>query len=363
MATPVCRWGILGTATIARKNWKSIFLSGNGRLVAVASRSVERSRQYIADYQKTVPFDPAPIPCGSYEELLARTDIDAVYIPLPTGVRKEWVLRAAAAGKHVLVEKPVGVTSADVEEMIAACRKQNVQLMDGVMFMHSQRLNKLRATLDDGQSVGKIKRIVSHFSFNAPAEFLQNNIRVSNDLEPLGALGDLGWYNIRLTLWALKYQMPHTVTGRMLTAGAGGKVPLEFSAELFFADGVSASFYCSFLTENQQWGNISGDKGFVTIPDFVLPWYGPEAAFNVTNAVFRIDGCEFHMEDHTRRVSVAEYSDGVPNAQEVNLFRTFGDLALSGKTDPHWGEIALKTQRVMDACLKSARQNGAAVTL
>jgi predicted dehydrogenase len=70
--------------------------------------------------------------------------VDAVYIPLPTGLRKEWVLRAAAAGKHVLCEKPCGLSLAEVREMTDACRENRVQFMDGVMFMHNPRMRRLR---------------------------------------------------------------------------------------------------------------------------------------------------------------------------------------------------------------------------
>lgn len=357
-----CRWGILGAAVIARKNWQSLRQSGNSRLVAVASRSLDRSRQFIAECQASVPFETVPEALGSYEELLARKDIDAVYIPLPTGVRKEWVIKAARAGKHVMAEKPVGTTLADVREMTAACEQQGVQFMDGVMFMHSERLPQLRAVLDDGQSVGKIRRIATQFSFNANADFHQSNIRVQDSLEPYGCLGDLGWYNIRFILWTLGYAMPTSVTGRILNATAGG-VPLEFSAELFFPDDVSASFYCSFLTENQQWANISGTKGFATVRDFVLPFYGNEVGFSVTNAAFQVTGCEFNMEDHTRQHRVPEYSNSHPTAQETRLFRKFSELVLSGKPDPFWPEISVKTQQVMDLCLASAREDGCRLAL
>src|SRR6185369_7862941 len=113
MPQPLCRWGILGTANIARKNWKAIRNAGNSTVVAVASRDRARAQTYIDECQAHVPFAPAPAACGSYAELLDRRDVDAVYIPLPTGVRKEWVIRAAEAGKHVLCEKPCGVTVAD----------------------------------------------------------------------------------------------------------------------------------------------------------------------------------------------------------------------------------------------------------
>ncbi|MEY2467177.1 MAG: hypothetical protein QOD03_1698, partial [Verrucomicrobiota bacterium] len=89
------RWGILGTAKIARKNWKAIRHSDNSIVTAVASRNVERSRQFIAECQREDSFESMPLAFGSYEELLASREVDAVYIPLPTGLRKEWVIRAA----------------------------------------------------------------------------------------------------------------------------------------------------------------------------------------------------------------------------------------------------------------------------
>jgi predicted dehydrogenase len=361
MSEQLCRWGILGAASIARKNWKAIRNSGNATVAAVASRTPDRARQFIAECQSHAPFDPPPAACGRYEDLLARADVDAVYVPLPTGIRKNWVIRAAEAGKHVLCEKPCGVDAGEVREMLAACRANRVQFMDGVMFMHSARLSRLREVLDDGQSVGEIRRITAQFSFHAPEGFLAQNIRAQHDLEPLGCLGDLGWYTIRLILWTLGYQMPERVTGRLLREhGGSGRpgVPLEFAAELLFADGVSAGFYCSFLAENQQWANISGSKGYLHVADFVLPWFGSELTFDVTNAAYRILGCDFNMESHSRRFTVAEYSNSFANSQEAHMIRRFSEIVLSGKLDPSWGEIALATQSVLDACLRSARDGG-----
>lgn len=362
MSNAVCRWGILSAAHIARKNWLAIWNSENAVVTAVASRNKEKAQKFIDECNAHSSFDPKPVALGSYEELLKRTDIDSVYIPLPTGMRKEWAIRAAEAGKHVLAEKPVGCNSAEAAEIIAACRKNNVQFMDGVMFMHSQRLNKLRETLNDGKSVGQLRRITSQFSFCGTEEFAKSNIRASGELEPLGCIGDLGWYNIRFSLWVMNYEMPLRVSGRTLTearrADSAAPVPTEFSGELFFANGISASFYCSFITETQQWANISGTKGYTYVNDFVVPFYGNEIAFSVTNGGLNQKSCSFHMEDHTRRVAVHEYSDGWANSQETNLFRNFSQLVLSGKPDPVWGDIALKTQQVLDACLASAREDG-----
>jgi predicted dehydrogenase len=367
MQKTICRWGILGTANIARKNWQAIRRASNCTLTAVASRDLDRSRRYIGQCQQCVPFDPSPRALGSYEELLASNDVDAVYIPLPTGIRKPWAIRAAEAGKHVLVEKPVGATAQDAEEIVAACRRHGVQFMDGVMFMHSRRMERLREILADGQSIGTLKRITSQFTFGATSEFFARNIRAHGQLEPLGCLGDLGWYCIRFILWAMNWELPTSVSGHILAEhrrpDSPTAVPIDFSAELSFAGGVSAAFYCSFLAGIQQWANVAGTNGFLYLPDFVLPWRGDEVAFTLSNPVHTITGCDFNLEEHQRRFAVREDSNSTENSQEANMFRRFAELALAGKPDDRCGDIALKTQQVLDACLRSARSGGNAVDL
>lgn len=366
MSERKCRWGVLGTAVIAQKNWQAIRNTGNGVITAVASRDPLKAAEFIRLRQRECPFDQEPDPC-TYDALLKRSDVDAVYIPLPTGLRKEWVIKAAQAGKHVMCEKPCAPSAEDLHEMIEACRQHNVQFMDGVMYMHSARMPAIRQILDEGVTVGEIRRIYSQFSFCAPEEFTRNNIRVSSVLEPQGCLGDLGWYTIRFTLWAMNGLLPRQVIGRQIAqhgrADSPGSVPMEFTGELLFDGGVSAGFYVSFRTQHQQWVNISGTRGFLTVPDFVLPNYGSEVAFQVVNNDFSIDGCEFHMRNATRRVAVQEYSNSEANSQETNLFRNFSTLALSGRPDPYWPDISIKTQRVMDACLESAAQDSRPVTL
>ena len=341
------RFGFLSTAQIGRMNWKAICHSGNAIVTAVASRDVARSRKFIETCQAAAPFEQAPAALGSYEELLAAKNVDAVYIPLPTGLRKEWVIRAAEAGKHVVCEKPCAVDAAALEEMIAACRRNRVQFMDGVMFMHNVRLDAIRRVLDDGESIGQIKRIMTLFTFQSGENFLRTNIRAQSGLEPAGCLGDLGWYCIRFILWALQWQMPREVTGRILSdSGAGlaqGAVPMEFSGELVFDGGASAGFYCSFLVENQQWVHVSGTRGALGMLDYVHPLNHLEPAFEVNHVM--------------HKVKADTEGRGNPDAvaQQTNLFRNFANQVLSGQLSEAWPEIALKTQRVMDACLESAR--------
>ena len=361
MNPPKLRWGILGAADIARKNWKAIREAGDA-IVAVASRDGERAKRFIAECQAEAPFDAAPAPLGSYDALLARADVDAVYIPLPTGVRKEWVVRAANAGKHVVCEKPCAPNVTDMREMLEACRRNGVQFMDGVMFVHSRRLERMGEALGDGKSVGQIRRIQSAFSFRAPEEFFSTNIRAHSALEPHGCLGDLGWYCIRFALWAMQWQMPQQVCGRLLgklgRKDSPAPVPTEFSGELLFEGGVSAGFYCSFVTDLEQWARVSGTAGLLRVDDFVLPFSGSELSFDLHRASFRVRGCDFDMQPETRRIAVVEPSHGRTGAQEVNLFGNFAAAVRSGRLNGEWPEIALKTQQVMSACLDSAKSGG-----
>ena len=168
-----------------------------------------------------------------------------------------------------------------------------------------------------------------------------------------------------MILWIMSYEMPEKVVGRLLTTqsreDSPEPVPVEFSAELFYANGVSASYYNSFITENQQWVKIAGSKGYINVPDFVLPFVGAEVGFDVHQHKFSVAGCDFTMEKHSKHYSVREFANSHETAQESNLFRNFANIVNSGTLDPSWGEITLKTQRLLDAALASAKADGAPV--
>jgi len=339
------RWGFLSTAGIARKNWVAIQQSENSMLTAVASRDADRAQAFINECQVTAPFPHPPQVLGSYEALLASPDVDAVYIPLPTGLRAPWVIRAAEAGKHILCEKPCATSTAELELMLAACQRYQVQFMDGVMFMHQQRLGAVRTVLDDGASVGQIRRIMSIFSFRGHEGFGQQNIRTHGDLEPAGCLGDLGWYCLRFALWAMHWQLPLEVTGRLLSvpearpgAAAG---PQEFSGELLFADGVSAGFYCAFTVPNQCWVNVSGTNGSLRMDDFVHPFDAAAPAYQLNRELVPVP------------------ADSLPvQSQETRMINAFARQVQSGQLNAEWPAWSWHTQLVQDACLTSARNRG-----
>ena len=354
------RIGFLSTAGIGKKNWKAILNSGNCVVSAVASRDVSKSREFIRQCQDEHSFDIIPDALGSYEALFASPNVDAVYIPLPTGLRKEFVLRAAAAGKHILCEKPCAANIDELEVMLAACRQNQVQFLDGVMFMHNPRLARVREILDDGQSVGAIRRIASAFTFYPGEEFFQSNIRANGLLEPAGCLGDLGWYSIRFALWAMNWQLPLHVTGKILSQSANlpnrPSSPTEFSAELHYADGVSVEFYSSFRTAKQQWAHVSGQKGWLRLPDFVHPLNGYEPAFEMNEKFITV------ASDVKCPPAGDPLAYGHPTAQDTRMWRNFANQIASGKLNGDWPNWALQTQKVLDACHESARR-GQSVTI
>jgi len=348
------RIGFLSTAGIGRKNWKAIFNSGNSVVSAVASRDAQKSRQFIADCQRDFAFAETPRAFGGYEELIASADVDAIYFPLPTGLRREWLLRAAAAGKHIVCEKPCAASLAELNEILAACEKNSVQFMDGVMFMHSPRQAKVREILDDGQNIGEVRRIASAFSFCSNEGFFQNNIRADGKLEPAGCLGDLGWYSLRFALWTMNWQLPKAVTGRILSQSENlpdrPAAPSEFSGELLYENRASVEFYASFLAAKQQWVHVSGQKGWLRLPDFVHPFNSYEPAFEVNEKFITV------ASDVKCPPGTNPMEQGHPTSQDARMWRNFTNQVFSGQLNHDWPMWSQKTQTVLDACLAAARR-------
>ncbi len=362
------RWGVLGAAMIARKFWQSVRLSGCSRIAGVASRSPERAQDYVDQCHSRFPVVELPKVYSDYRSMIEAPEIDAVYVPLPTGLRQSWVMEAAKMGKHILCEKPCAVSNLEMQAMIDACQRSGVQFMDNVMFMHSSRIEALRKHLQVEQRIGAVKRVATQFSFLGDPAFFQGNIRNQATMEPWGCLGDLGWYCIRICLLAMNDELPVGVRGRILNAAdlpASGDLtnqspkvvgpPSEFSGELYFSGGRSASIYCSFVNQHQQWVHISGTEGNIWLDDFVLPWFGNRTRIRERCVSFNESGFDFNYECHGHDHWFDEYGNGHPTAQEVRLVRKF--VSLTKQPDAYWPEIARKTQAVMQALWDSALTN------
>lgn len=147
------RFGILGCANIAVKLCKAISRAPNATVRAVGSRSLEKASKFAADNGLAATARVY----GSYEGVVKDEEVDAVYVPLPTALHVEWAVRAAEKGKHVLLEKPVAMNVAEADQILEACEANGVQFMDGTMWMHHPRTQRMKEVLNDAHRFGQLK--------------------------------------------------------------------------------------------------------------------------------------------------------------------------------------------------------------
>jgi predicted dehydrogenase len=187
MSNSKVRWGILGVANIAvKKVIPGMQQAPNVAIAAIASRDLTKAQKAAAQLD-------IPVAYGSYEELLADPLIDAIYNPLPNHLHVPWSVKAAAAGKHVLCEKPIGLTAAGTELLIAARNKYGVKIGEAFMVrVHPQWL-RARELVRTG-AIGKLRSVVSVFSyFNNDPKNIRNQSAIGG-----GGLMDIGCYPITM---------------------------------------------------------------------------------------------------------------------------------------------------------------------
>lgn len=245
------RWGILSTASIAReKVIPGIQRADRCRVVAIASRDGDRAREAAV-------ASGIPRAHDSYEALLADREVDAVYIPLPNHLHAEWAIAAARAGKHVLCEKPLAMTAADAERMIAVAEAEGVQLMEAFMYRLHPSWVAVRDLVASGR-IGRLVAVQSWFSYfnDDPANI--RNIRAYGG----GALFDVGCYSVNLSRMLFGGE-PTRVEASILRDPSSG-VDIVTSGFLAFDSGV-ASFTCSTRAENDQQVHIYGTGGRISV--------------------------------------------------------------------------------------------------
>lgn len=359
------RVGLVGCANIGKKAWRSIHRAGH-IVVAAASRSAAKAEAYVAACNDAVPFAPAPRGIEGYANIIDDTEVDAVYIPLPTTQHVDWVLRAAAKGKHVVCEKPCAVSLGDLEAMLKCCQQHNVAFVDGTMLSHGRRIKRLRRVLDAG-AIGTVRTVDAAFVFNGGSEFEAGDIRVNPECDPLGALGDIGWYCIRYWVDARPDAVPVRSRGRITDSING--VNVSFDGEVEFATrGTDARtllrFHVSFREANQQRFTIYGSDGTITVDDFCLPMRHRDTSFTVErNTIAADDVLELRHELRREELVV----DGEPSDfQECQLWRNVGHFATTVPGDADHGAVLARrtalaratwtAHAAMFACLASCHQ-------
>lgn len=247
-------WGVLGAANIAYNELvPAIRRSTTGKVIAVASRDKEKGKRFQTEKVY-----------GSYEALLADETIDAVYIPLPNSLHKEWAVKAMNAGKHVLVEKPATLTVKDMYEIRQAAERNHVIFMEAFMYQYHSQHAFVQALLSNG-TIGDYEYVKAHFSFKLDDP---EDIRLNKELGG-GALWDVGCYGI--------HALTQIVGMKPITVSALGKLQNDSGVDLtsvcFFRDQnnrsaeVSSTFEGSFVDRYE----IFGEKGAIIVENAFRP--------------------------------------------------------------------------------------------
>lgn len=247
------RWGILSTAKIGReKIVPALQKCSNGSVDAICSRNQEQA----AATSKLLNIGKA---YGSYEELLDDPEIDAIYNPLPNNLHVEWTIKAMQAGKHVLCEKPIGVSGAEALKLVEETKKYpNLKVMEAFMYRFHPQWIKVKALIADGV-IGEVKAVQSFFSyFNIDPQNIRNKVDVAG-----GALMDIGCYCVSFPRFLFDAE-PKRVVSCIDRDPAMGTDRLT-SAMMDFGDGKVSTFTCSTQLMPYQRVNILGTDGHIEI--------------------------------------------------------------------------------------------------
>jgi xylose dehydrogenase (NAD/NADP) len=330
MTAPPLRIGILGTAKVARGFAEGVSLSKRVTVAAIASRDAVKARAFAREFAIARHF-------GSYEELLADRDIDAVYIPLPNSLHAEWSIRAVRAGKHVLCEKPLSATAGEARAMFDAARQHGVHLVEGYPYRAQPQTLKLRELLDAGV-IGDVRLIQASFGFTLGDD---ENIRLSPQLAG-GALMDIGTYPVSLVRMIARAR---PIRVHSVAQWAGG-VDRALAATLVFESGLFAQITCSFSTCVHRQALIAGSNGVVQTTYLNHTSTPAQAVLQL-----RV-GTDKDAVDST--VQTSAVNGFLAEAESFERLVREGPTRWSGTTPEESIDIML----TLDAILKSARGGG-----
>ncbi len=309
------RWGILGAAKIARE-WlcPAIHNSSAGHVAAIASLTPGKAADLAKPYRDVALFD-------DYDSMLASTDIDAVYVPLPNGAHVEWTQRALAAGKHVLCEKPIALEAEEIDGLITARDASGLVAAEAFMVVHHPQWHRVRQLLSEG-AIGTLTHVQGGFSF-----FNDDAANIRNDPDQGGgALRDIGVYP--------------SVTTRFVT----GQEPDQIRSQIVWDRGIDATarvwaefpsftmdFYVSMRMHPYQQMLFHGDKGWIRVATpFNAKLYGDDVVeIRDQSGTIRLE--RFPLVDHY--------------VEQINAFNA---SVLTGADYPCTLEFSRANQRMID---------------
>lgn len=246
------RWGILGAARVNDKLLPAIVEATNAKLVAIASRRVGAAAEIL---QQLAPQQTDVETLDDPQALLAHPDIDVIYLPMANEEHATWALEAINHGKHVMIEKPMALTVADIDAITKAAKANNVQVMEGFMYLFHPQHDYVRELIDSGK-IGEVRTVKTAFAFPMkPARMYRINRDINNGG---GAMWDIGPYAIHTArLWFDNEPVAATAMAKLNEHGADTSLSGVFD----FTDGKFAHFEISFEHARRSEYEIIGSKG------------------------------------------------------------------------------------------------------
>ncbi len=322
------RWGVLSTARIATgKVIPGMHRAGRAEVVAIASRHAATAERVAGELG-------IPKAYGSYEQLLADPDVDAIYNPLPNNLHAEWTIAALRAGKHVLCEKPVGLNVAEAERMAAEAEATGRVLMEAFMYRHHPSWQAACKLVADG-AIGELRAVDSWFSYFLDDPLDIRSVRSMGG----GALYDIGCYNVNLS--RLLFGAEPLEVAAVMVVDPASDVDVLTSGTMRFAGGV-ASFTCSTRVEPDQRVHIYGSTGRIAI----------DIPFNIPPTIptrIRVTTGRNAPEDW--QTDVIELAPADPYACEVDAFSA---AVLDGDPTPVPMADAIANMRVLERLFEAA---------
>ena len=325
------RWGILGNATIARKCViPAIATSANGTLQALGTRSPENAREATNQYGIERVYD-------TYDGVLEDPEVDAVYLPLPNHLHRPWTLKAIAAGKHVLCEKPLACSAGEAREMAHAAAANRRLLMEAFMYRFHPRSREIKALVAAGE-LGRLRSLHAAFTYAMAPEVLASagNARLKPDTGG-GALLDVGCYAVSTARWLLG-QEPVCVQAQAVYRHG---VDVHIAGILRFSDGILACIEAGFISALQQTYRIVGSEGAIELPhDAYIPWEKP---------------AQYTLRSKTDEAGEVRT---IPGSDEYRLMVEHFAGAVQGKQALEYGpQDSVRNLQVLDALAVAARED------
>jgi len=320
------RWGILSTANIGRKRViPAIQQSRNGVVAAVASRTLDAAQAFAADLD-------IPTAYGSYEELLADPDIDAIYNPLPNHLHAEWSIKAAEAGKPTLCEKPLALNAAQAQNIVNAFKQRNLTFAEAFMYRYHPRTQRVKELVDEG-ALGDLRLIRAAFTFQIDDD--GEDVRLFSAELGGGSLMDVGCYCINL-MRLLTGEEPDRVTASAVYGKESG-VDEWLVGTLTFPSGVLGVLDCGFRSLERHTYEVRGSAGHLIADE----------AFGTP--VGQSMSIRFWQGDTYQEMSFA------PANHYTIMAEDFADAVFEGRPPLFDPQDAVDNMRVIDRLLADAR--------